>query len=305
MPQSRFASFEEINTAEFEIINKRLVDLHNEHHLIDHYELNKERFPWLEQLKIQPPYYAARSWEFPFAILSADLQRGMKVADVGCGNTPFTAYLAEAAGNKNVTGYDPDYIIDDNADSHSHFGAKKSFINALGINFHNECITKMTAPDNYFDRVFCISVLEHIEDITVKQQGIKEMVRMLKPGGLLILTFDLGIANPLNNILDIIQYSGLTPGGDINLKFPRKRFVNYGNGSNVDVFGLVLEKSNDKIYKDHSETTELPMYAAYERYSKLAEFYTVPYNSISAARDLKSRLGPLKVFIKSLLGKYR
>ena len=51
MPQSRFAKFEEINTPEFEIINKRLVDLHNEYHLIDHYELNKERFPWLEQLK--------------------------------------------------------------------------------------------------------------------------------------------------------------------------------------------------------------------------------------------------------------
>jgi SAM-dependent methyltransferase len=268
-------------------------------------DLNKERFSWLSQLEQQPPYYAARAWEFPFAIIAGDLKQGMKVADVGCGNTPFTAYLAQAVGPKNVTGYDPDYIVDDNKEAHSHFGARKSFIDRLGINFYNEGVTKMTAPDNYFDRVFCISVLEHIEDITVKQKGIREMVRMLKPGGLLILTFDLGIGNPLNNILDIVQYSGLMPQDGINLKFPRRRFVNYGNGTNVDVFGLVLEKSDEKIYKDHSEKEELPMYKAYDKYADLASFYAVKYNSILAARDLQSRFGPFKVFVKSILGKYR
>jgi 2-polyprenyl-3-methyl-5-hydroxy-6-metoxy-1,4-benzoquinol methylase len=292
-------------TPEIESINQELGRLHQEHHLVDHAQLNRERFNWIGKLKTQPPYYGARTWEFPFAILAGDLKEGMKVADVGCGNTPFTAYLAQRVGSKNVTGYDPDYIVDDSADSHSHFGARKSFIDKLGINFYPEGITKMTAPDNYYDRVFCISVLEHIDDIRVKQQGIREMARMVKPGGLLIMTFDLGIDNPLNNILNIIQYSGLVPRGGIDLKFPRKRFVDYGNGNNVDVFGLVLEKSDDRIFTDHSEKKEIPQYEAYDKYAKLAEFYAVDYNSMLAARDLRSRFGPLKVFLKSILGKYR
>jgi tRNA A58 N-methylase Trm61 len=65
-------------------------------------------------------------WELPFAIHAAGLKPGMKLADVGCGSTPFTAYLAEVAGCKNVTGYDPDYIVDDSKENHFHFGAKKS-----------------------------------------------------------------------------------------------------------------------------------------------------------------------------------
>ncbi len=305
MSHSRFATYEDILSADFQSINKELIQLHNTHQLIDHLELNKQRFSWLDKLSYDIPYYGARAWEFPFAILSSNLQQGMKVADVGCGNTPFTAYLSKAVGPENVTGYDPDYIVDESVDSHSHFGAKKSFIEKLGINFHNEGITKMTAPDNFYDRVFCISVLEHIDDLSVKQEGLLEMARMLKPGGQLILTFDLGISNPLNNIFNIIQCSGLIPGANLDLKFPKKRFVNYGGGSNVDVFGLVLHKSDEKIYTDHSETQEIPMYQAYDRYSKLAGFYALNYNSILAARELGQKLGPLKVFVKSILGKYR
>lgn len=304
MSVSRFAVFEEINSPEFESINKELIEMHLAYQLQDHEDLNRERFPWLNKINIIPPYYAARAWEFPFAILEGEITYGMKVADVGCGNTPFTAYLANVAGPKNVTGYDPDYIVD-NSERQSHFGAKKSYIDKLGINFYNEGITNMTAPDNYYDRVFCISVLEHIDDITVKQKGILEMVRILKPGGRLVVTFDLGLNNPLNNILDIIQYSGLIPTKGIDLKFPQKRFVNYGNGSTVDVFGLILEKSNEKIYSDATETSELPMYEAYKRYSTLAGFYAVPYDTILVARDLKSKFGLLKAILKSLLGKYR
>jgi ubiquinone/menaquinone biosynthesis C-methylase UbiE len=305
MSTSRFATVNDILTPEFTEINQKLIELHKKYDLNDHTELNTERFDWLQELNEKPPYYASRSWEFPFAIITGELHPGMKVADVGCGNTPFTGYLAEAVGNKNVTGYDPDYIEDDSTESHSHFGAKRSYIDKIGINFYKEGITKMSAPDEYFDRVFCISVLEHIDDIEIKQKGIAEMVRILKPGGKLILTFDLGINNPLNNILNIIQYSGLIPQNNIDLRFPQNRFVNYGNGQNVDVFGLVLEKNAQKIYTDHSRTREIPIHRAYDKYKSLAEFYAVKYGSVLAARDLKRKFGPFRVFIKSLLGKYR
>ena len=302
---SRFAKADEIFSEKFASVNDRLAALHKKHGLQDHKQINESRFTWHNKITYEPMYYAARMWEFPFAIIESDLVKGMKVADVGCGNTPFTALLAELVGAQNVTGFDPDYIIDDSIEGHSHFGARKSFINSLGINFHNDGMTKLTAKDESFDVVFCISVLEHIDDISVKQQGVKEMARIVKPGGKLILTFDLGINMPLNDIFQIIQYSGLTPAGTIDFHWPKERFVNYGNGSTVDVFGLVLEKPAYLIYKDGNKNKEIPAYTASAPYIRLAEHYAISYNQALAARDLKSsKIGPLKVFIKSILGKY-
>ena len=63
-------------------------------------------------------------------------------------------------------------------------------------------ITKLDFEEETFDRVFCISVLEHLEEEVIAGKpvnfrkknldvkGIGEMLRVLKPGGLLILTFD-------------------------------------------------------------------------------------------------------------------
>jgi len=57
-------------------------------------------------------------------------------------------------------------------------------------------------PDNTFDRVYCISVLEHLEEETRDGKpfnahernldviAIQEMLRVLKPGGFLAITLD-------------------------------------------------------------------------------------------------------------------
>ncbi|MEZ5053616.1 MAG: class I SAM-dependent methyltransferase [Chitinophagales bacterium] len=304
LSNSRFAKFEEIFSEEYAGINKELIALQKKHQLQDHEAINKSRFSWADKITDKPMYYAARMWEFPYAIFEAQLQMGMKVADVGCGNTPFTALLAERVGAQNVTGYDPDYIQDDNIEGHSHFGARKSYIDALGINFYKDGMTKMTAEDNTFDRVFCISVLEHIEELHIKQQGLKEMARILKPGGKLILTFDVALKMPLNDIFQNIQFTGLIPSGSIDFHWPEKRFVKYEDGSTVDVFGIILEKPNYLLDADYEGTSKIPAYKATDLSMFFTEHYAVSYEQILAARDLKRPFGSLRVFIKSLLNKY-
>ncbi len=299
---SKFARKEEIFSDPFWEINKELLKINSDFDLKDHKELNESRFSWFSEIKAPRTYYGARFWEYPYAILAADLRNGLKCADVGCGTTPFTAYLAAKVGAQNVTGIDPD-LIEGNESRHSSFGISREFINALGINFDQNLLTNISAKDETFDRVFCISVLEHIEDPIIQFAGIREMVRVLKPGGRLILTMDLGIQNPICNPLDFIKFSGLTPVGTVDLTFPDERFADYGSFS-MDVYGLVLEKSENEIYLDYQKTKKIPMYNAFERFVNLAQNYSLSYNHVLVARDYSSRFGLLKVILKTLLNKY-
>jgi hypothetical protein len=88
------------------------------------------------------------------------------------------------------------------------------------------------------------------------------------------------------------------------LRWTKKRFVNYGNNSNVDVFGLVLEKPDDPVYSDQRETESIPIYKTNALFSRIAEHYAVSYTDILVAKDLNRNFNPFCVFIKGLLGKY-
>ncbi|MDD5738612.1 MAG: class I SAM-dependent methyltransferase [Candidatus Pacebacteria bacterium] len=51
-------------------------------------------------------------------------------------------------------------------------------------NFKKEVAENISFSDNFFDFVFCITVLEHVQNV---EQSIKEMVRVLRPGGFLYI----------------------------------------------------------------------------------------------------------------------
>ncbi len=59
----------------------------------------------------------------------------------------------------------------------------------FNIKYFDDSLTDMHFPDRFFDKVFCISVMEHLSEEEAFQ-GMKEMTRVLKKGGLLIVTMD-------------------------------------------------------------------------------------------------------------------
>lgn len=92
-------------------------------------------------------------------------QEGLKVLDVGCGLKPYRSYFGK---------------IDD------YVGIDKSWIaertKALDVRASAESIP---FKSNLFNIVLCTQVLEHV---AFPEQTLKEMYRVLKPGGWLILS---------------------------------------------------------------------------------------------------------------------
>ncbi len=246
----RFAALEEVASEPFERVGRECATLNARHDLPDHAALNRAHYPWADGRFPGPQIYGSRHWEYPFAILAAELQPGMLCADVGCGRTPFTVYLASRP-NIRVTGFDPDLFSE--RESPTAFGVSEDFIRSTGIEFRNSGMTQLDAPDNHFDRVFCLSVIEHLDADTARK-GIREMARILKPGGRLILTVDVAIHDTFCEVdpLSLIWESGLLPAAGIDLKWPRHRLgIGYTGDHPADVFGMVLEKSDytvDALY---------------------------------------------------------
>ncbi len=122
----------------------------------------------------------SRQTEWPWAIETAELRYHYNCLEVGGGGCVMKYPVAKRCNSV--------VVADVNEEDMHH---TKKAVNLLG--FENITVVKGDArslpfPDNWFDRVFCISVLEHIPDNHIK--GVEEMIRVLKPGGMLLLTMD-------------------------------------------------------------------------------------------------------------------
>lgn len=119
-----------------------------------------------------------RDWEYPHALLALDLQAGMRCLSVGASNCLLSVLLHRY--------YPEDFVGIDIAADYA------QWIVDSGINgFQVMDGTAMTFEDNSFDRVFSISAVEHFPE-DGDTRAAKEMARVLKPGGRMVLTFEWG-----------------------------------------------------------------------------------------------------------------
>lgn len=102
---------------------------------------------------------------------------GERVLDIGCGNARDIAKIAERGGQ--VVGVDI---------SAGMIAAAKQELGRMGmsgITLQVGDATSLVFPDAYFDKVLCSEVIEHIPDAS---QALREMRRVLRPGGSLVLS---------------------------------------------------------------------------------------------------------------------
>jgi len=111
-----------------------------------------------------------------------------KVLDVGCGRGLLAIGAAKRLKTGKVTGIDVWNLQDLSGNSAE---AAKENAKAEGVadrvRFDTGDARKLVYPDGFFDAVISSNALHTLEDDREREQALKEMLRVLKPGGPLVI----------------------------------------------------------------------------------------------------------------------
>jgi ubiquinone/menaquinone biosynthesis C-methylase UbiE len=198
-----------------------------------------------------PTYWWSRFYEYAWA--TEFCKKTDVVLDAACGIPhPFKFFLAGEC--KEVHAVDADERI-------NNYEKMAAAIDAtFGANARANCpeefakqviakqanLTKLPYKNSMFDKIFCISALEHISD-TDKAKALKEFKRVLKKSGMLILTVDYsktpeyGSAT-MEQIETMAKEAGFKLAGDKDKTIPTNA-INWGGS--LFCFRMVLVKNKD------------------------------------------------------------
>jgi SAM-dependent methyltransferase len=110
-------------------------------------------------------------------VLEAGLQRGMRVADLGCGVGMVTGLLAELVGPEgHAVGID--FSREQLAQAREELKA-----GTPNVSFVEASATDTGLPPGSFDLVYCRFLLIHLSE---PERALREMRTLLKPGGILV-----------------------------------------------------------------------------------------------------------------------
>lgn len=218
---------------------KGLVDELTEKKLITTASGNLKYSNLNETMKYQYTLHPMRLWEYTRVFEICNPKQGMKVLDGGGASSPIVFYCGKKGID--ITTLDLQESLIENTGE----VATKMGWNTITAILQD--MTKTGFPDDYFDAIFSVSVFEHLPN-KIKIEGIKEFARVLKPNGIIGLTFDFGKSvdaksdyeyndydqfhTPIRNIDEIYDYF-IKPSGlklyeneDLMNKIkPDKRFV--------------------------------------------------------------------------------
>ncbi len=132
----------------------------------------------------------SRRWEYPFAVrgMLAHADRvgrsDLRICDAGSGVTFLPYLLCDRLPDATFD------CVDTNAAYVPMFEAVNRDVDHDRVRFKTAAIQNLPFADGELDVMCCVSVLEHTGDY---RTILSEMARVLKPGGRLILTFDLSL----------------------------------------------------------------------------------------------------------------
>lgn len=184
----------------------------------------------------------SREWEYPWTVINGGFQPGMRVVDLGCGGSPVVPYLAWRMGCV-CTGVDLNLTSTEGHTLRGFDGPPEMRVPEADWVIASMADTRL--PGASFDRVLCISVLEHVGE-TVAAATFREMRRLLAPGGRVLITTDVDGGHRTLNIdyrrlIELACEAGLVLSGPTDLGRPTIEATNRpGHPGTYDVVGLVF-----------------------------------------------------------------
>ena len=160
--------------------------------------------------------YNRRQW---VARLAARLPAGTRVLDAGAGVGQYRPLFAHCQYKAHDFGREPMTVG-----------------NYTPLDFESD-IVDIPAPDASFDAVICTEVLEHVPEPI---KAVRELARLLRPGGLLLLTAPLGC---LLHQEPYIYYGGYSP-------YWYRRFL---GEAGCDVVSIESNQGFFSLFADYSQ----------------------------------------------------
>jgi len=142
--------------------------------------LSLTRMTTLEQENVHKVYRAIadhfsntrfNQWQWITDFINETAKPGNLVLDIGCGN------------GRNMEGYDKNQVY--GIDTCPEF---VEICNERGYQVLQANMCHIPFPDNYFDHLLCIASFHHLSTEERRLEALREMHRVLKPGGTMLLS---------------------------------------------------------------------------------------------------------------------
>ncbi|MGH9161761.1 MAG: methyltransferase domain-containing protein [Vicinamibacteraceae bacterium] len=117
----------------------------------------------------------------------AGIRPGARLLDMGCGQGWYACELAQRG-----------YLVTAFDASRDQIAQARAYAASLGVSvdFHVIDADALPFSGNSFDAAYAVNVLHHITDLDARRQALREIVRVLEPGGLFFL-HEINTENPL------------------------------------------------------------------------------------------------------------
>ena len=151
--------------------------------------INKERLKkyYSKKWVKDPLHQWSRQWEYSYVFSriqeTTNFDRKLRILDAGSGVTFFPYFIKSRYSSADMYCVDYDKSL-------AHIYKQINVHNSEKVFFSSYDLRELPFDDNWFDIVYCVSVLEHTDNY---DEIIDVFHRILQPGGKLVITFDISV----------------------------------------------------------------------------------------------------------------